>query len=186
MRASDADREQAVRTITEAMNEGRLSPFEMDDRVRQVYAAVTVHDLEQLTSDVPKAAAELAPAPSRTVAAPRPRSSVGTLFGFRRGGRWTVPERHTAWTVFGGGRLDLSEAEFDARETTITVVCVLGGLHIVVPANATVLTNTRSFIGAKGDSASGAGDPDGPVIRIVGINVFGGVSIERAAPIRDS
>ncbi|MEU7634313.1 DUF1707 domain-containing protein [Nocardia sp. NPDC049220] len=41
VRASDADRETIVDQLRHAMNEGRLSLGEFDDRVQQVHAAKT-------------------------------------------------------------------------------------------------------------------------------------------------
>ncbi|MEU7769248.1 DUF1707 domain-containing protein [Nocardia sp. NPDC049190] len=53
VRASDADREKMVDQLRHAMNEGRLSLDEFDDRVRQVYAAKTYGELTPLLSDLP-------------------------------------------------------------------------------------------------------------------------------------
>lgn len=53
VRASDADREKVVDQLRLAMNEGRLSLHEFDERLQQVYAAKTYGELTPLLSDLP-------------------------------------------------------------------------------------------------------------------------------------
>jgi uncharacterized RDD family membrane protein YckC len=53
VRASDADREQAVIELTEHHVEGRLSPEEFSERTRLAYGARTSGELTQLLSDLP-------------------------------------------------------------------------------------------------------------------------------------
>ncbi|WP_063049258.1 DUF1707 domain-containing protein [Nocardia arthritidis] len=53
VRASDADREKIVDRLRQAMNEGRLSLPEFDERLQQVYAAKTYGELTPLLSDLP-------------------------------------------------------------------------------------------------------------------------------------
>lgn len=55
MRVADADREQAATRVREALEEGRLTLEELDQRLQQVYAAQTFGDLDQLLSDLPTA-----------------------------------------------------------------------------------------------------------------------------------
>jgi hypothetical protein len=60
MRAADHDRQQIVDRLKAALDEGRLSLAEYDDRVRLVYEARTYADLHGLTTDLPRSTAELA------------------------------------------------------------------------------------------------------------------------------
>lgn len=53
MRASDADREQIVARLKTAMDEGRLTLHEFDERLQQVYAARTYGELAPVLSDLP-------------------------------------------------------------------------------------------------------------------------------------
>lgn len=53
MRASDADREQAVVELTEHHVEGRLSSEEFSERTRLAYGARTSGELTELLSDLP-------------------------------------------------------------------------------------------------------------------------------------
>jgi hypothetical protein len=53
MRASDADRHKIADRLKAALDEGRLSLHEYDDRVRETWAAQTYADLHGLVSDLP-------------------------------------------------------------------------------------------------------------------------------------
>src|SRR4051812_32972761 len=66
LRASDAERERVVTFLREHALLGRLDDDELEDRIGQAYAAVTVGDLERLISDLPRPNAP----------APRPRAQV--------------------------------------------------------------------------------------------------------------
>lgn len=53
LRASDGDREKIVEQLRLAMNEGRLSLHEFDDRLQKVYAARTYGELQPVLADLP-------------------------------------------------------------------------------------------------------------------------------------
>jgi DUF1707 SHOCT-like domain len=55
MRAADADRHQVAELLKAALDEGRLSLAEYDDRVRDAYAARTYAELVVLVNDLPRA-----------------------------------------------------------------------------------------------------------------------------------
>jgi hypothetical protein len=53
LRASDSDREAVVERLRQALNEGRLSLFEWDERIALAYRASTYAELERLSADLP-------------------------------------------------------------------------------------------------------------------------------------
>ncbi|RJO69949.1 DUF1707 domain-containing protein [Nocardia panacis] len=53
LRASDGDREKIVEQLRLAMNEGRLTVHEFDDRLQKVYAARTYGELSPVLADLP-------------------------------------------------------------------------------------------------------------------------------------
>ena len=55
MRAADTDRHQVAEQLKAALDEGRLSRAEYDDRVREAYAARTYAELLVLIDDLPRA-----------------------------------------------------------------------------------------------------------------------------------
>jgi hypothetical protein len=54
MRAADSDRHQMAEQLKAALDEGRLSLAEYDDRVREAYAARTYAELLILVADLPQ------------------------------------------------------------------------------------------------------------------------------------
>ena len=54
LRAADADRHQIAEQLKAALDEGRLSLAEYDERVRDAYGAQTYADLLVLVADLPK------------------------------------------------------------------------------------------------------------------------------------
>jgi len=57
MRAADNDRERIATRLRQALDEGRLTLDEVDDRLREVYAAKTFGDLDRIIADLPLPAA---------------------------------------------------------------------------------------------------------------------------------
>jgi len=55
LRAADVDRQFVADRLKAALDEGRLSLHEYDDRLRETYAARTYGDLDKLLSDLPRA-----------------------------------------------------------------------------------------------------------------------------------
>ncbi|RCW47160.1 uncharacterized protein DUF1707 [Halopolyspora algeriensis] len=56
IRASDADREAVAERLRVALNEGRITIAEYDDRLRATYASATRAELSPLTADLPEPA----------------------------------------------------------------------------------------------------------------------------------
>ena len=54
MRAGDGDRNQVVELLRDALDDGRLSLKEYDERVATAYHAVTYADLNELLADLPR------------------------------------------------------------------------------------------------------------------------------------
>lgn len=71
LRAADADRHQIAEQLKSALDEGRLSLHEYDDRVRDAYAARTYADLLVLVADLPSPGMSAAEVNSRRAAEAR-------------------------------------------------------------------------------------------------------------------
>lgn len=86
LRAADVDREFVAERLREALNEGRLTLNEYDDRLQETYAARTYGDLKNLLSDLPTVApsarSQLTPTstslPSMTPPIPPPPRGLAT------------------------------------------------------------------------------------------------------------
>ena len=58
LRAADVDREFVAERLRDALNEGRLTLSEYDDRLRETYAARTYGELKALMTDLPPVTAK--------------------------------------------------------------------------------------------------------------------------------
>jgi hypothetical protein len=91
LRAADADRAAVATQLGEQMSAGRLTVAEYDERLARAYAARTYGELEALTADLPRPAAQ-PPAP-----APAGHGAHGTVHGATAGGWSGGPSREAAW-----------------------------------------------------------------------------------------
>jgi hypothetical protein len=108
LRASHADREQAIEVLKDAFAQGRLTGDELDSRVGQAFASRTCAELAALTADIPAgpAGAELPPKPARE--------------------RNRAPRSHTGRDVAIGLVVGLSLAAAIVFSGLLTVVALLG------------------------------------------------------------
>jgi hypothetical protein len=81
----------------------------------------------------------------------------------------------------GGIRLDLTSARFAQAETTINAYALMGGIEVIVPEDVTVQVTGIGFMGAFEDSThkGAATIPGGPVVKITGLAMMGGVEVKR-------
>jgi hypothetical protein len=152
LRASDADRERVVAMLSEAAADGRLTLGEHSERTELAYAARTLGDLAELTTDL----AVPADQPIRLDS----RRSVNGFFGRElRDGRWVVPERLTASAIFAEVTLDLREAVLQSSRVQVLATCIGGTLRLIVPEDVAVEVISGSLVGRKG--GAGAAGPGG-------------------------
>ncbi|TXR95701.1 DUF1707 and DUF2154 domain-containing protein [Streptomyces sp. col6] len=192
MRASDAERERVAEILREAVAEGRLEMEEFDQRLDSAYKARTHGELEPLVRDLPAAGSPSAsPAvQGRSGSAARwserigkPATSGGAFAfwgGFRRRGNWTVGRVFTAFAMWGGGEIDLREADFEDRETVIRCITIMGGIQVTVPPDLNVEVRGIGIMGGFGENArdESVPAPDAPRVRITGFALMGGVGVE--------
>ncbi|MET9465008.1 DUF1707 domain-containing protein [Streptomyces sp. NPDC006544] len=211
LRASDADRERVVERLRDAVAEGRLDMDEFEERLEATYKSRTYAELEPLTRDLPAlgATAPVAAAPVGPVgltkdvpagsdsawpdrigggsavggAAGGPAMAVAVMSGFQRKGNWTVPSRFHAVAFWGGGEIDLREANFERREVVINCVAVMGGIEITVPPGVEVDVRGIGVMGAFDQRDSpGPVEPGAPRVVVTGFAFWGGVEIKVKPP----
>lgn len=203
MRASDADREKVASILRDAYVEGRLTAVEHEERLAEVYRAMTYGELILVMRDLPvppgtlavPTANSLQVAPPGTPPVPATRTDAGIVVnsalagmgdtslvaifgGFERKGGWTVPEELSALCIFGGGELDFTDAVLTGQETVITAVCLFGGLEITVPEGMAVRSEVVGIFGGT-EVPSDSGVPGAPVLVVKGAAIFGGIEIHR-------
>ena len=194
MRASDADRDAVAHRLREALAEGRLDPDEHGERLDAVYRAKTLGELAPLTHDLPDTGSATSPPPT-DFRSPRPiygagrlsdtpatsHSALALMGGADRSGNWVVPGTFVTAAVMGGIELDLREARFTQRETTIWIATVMGGVGIIVPEDIQVRVHGLPIMGGfgiEGDTTPSVVEPDAPIVHIRGLAVMGGVGVE--------
>lgn len=169
LRASDADRDAAVERLAAAAGDGRLSLEEYSGRTDRALAARTRGDLEGLTRD-------LAPTAQSAPAAGTAR--LLAVFGNEtRKGRWRVPERLAARSVFGDCHVELQDASVTAPVTSIAAQAIFGAVTIVVPEGVEVRLSGWAVFGTKESRVRGEPAPGAPVIEVHASVLFGAVNV---------
>jgi hypothetical protein len=191
LRASDADRERVAEILRDALAEGRLDMAEFEERLDAAYRARTYGELAPITRDLPAGAA---PAVSMTKEPAGAGSwaeritggggsstwAVAIMSGFQRKGRWTMPRRFNCFAFWGGGEIDLREADFADREVVVNCVAIMGGMNVIVPPGVEVVVRGIGVMGGFDHSEAGvAGEPGAPRVIVTGFAFWGGVGVER-------
>lgn len=173
LRASDAEREQAVRALREHCVAGRLTLEEFSERMEAAYAATTLEELEGLHEGLPQPA----PAPGQ-----RPKRLTLAIFGgFERRGRWLLRRRTNAVSLFGDVDLDLREAQVDGSVVTVLVAAVFGNVDVYVPEGVELDVGGVVVFGHRrewGRDAPGRG----PLVRVRAFSLFGTIDVWRVPP----
>ncbi|MEU9570459.1 DUF1707 domain-containing protein [Streptomyces massasporeus] len=193
LRASDADREQVAGILRDALAEGRLDMEEFEERLDATYKARTYGELAPITQDLP-AAGVTVPAVSLTKdpAAGADWSgritggegtstwAVAVMSGFQRKGHWTMPRRFTCFAFWGGGEIDLREANFADREVEINAIAIMGGVDVIVPPGVEVVVRGIGIMGGFDQREEGVpGEPGAPRVIVTGFALWGGVGVQR-------
>ncbi|RPF33824.1 DUF1707 domain-containing protein [Streptomyces sp. TLI_185] len=194
LRASDADRERVAEVLRDALAEGRLDMEEFEERLEATYKARTYGELTPITRDLPVAGVT-PPPPVSLVKEPVQSGSwagrivggegssswaVAVMSGFQRKGRWTVPKVFNCFAFWGGGEIDLREANFADHEVEINCVAIMGGMNIIVPPGVEVVVRGIGIMGGFDHSEEGVpGEPGAPRVIVNGFAFWGGVGIER-------
>jgi Domain of unknown function (DUF1707) len=172
VRCSDQEREATVSLLCEACAEGRLTLEELGDRVDRAYTATVRPELDGLVADLPGPSA-VVPAPSPVPAAAT-RWWVSPIGGYRRRGHFRLPGHQVVVTLLGGTAIDLRGAELSGPTATITVVSVLGGADVVVPAGIPVDVSGFSVLGGRDVRLGGRCAPGAPTVHLRLFSVLGG------------
>ncbi|WP_326838187.1 DUF1707 domain-containing protein [Amycolatopsis rhabdoformis] len=202
MRASDADREQVAQVLHQALSEGRITINELEERLSTVYAAKTVGELKPVTRDLPIGATPgpstaLQPATSRALGFPDARIgghpgsnvSIGVLSGAIRKGSWVLPPQHTSIAFWGGTQIDLRNARFADKQSTITAVAIMGGIEITVPDDIHVDVTGLGLMGGfilEDKSGAPPAPPTAPTLTVNGLAFWGGVVVYRKKAKKDN
>jgi hypothetical protein len=176
LRASDADRERAIKALRDHLAEGRLTLEEFTDRMSAAALARTTGELEELVRDLP--------APEEPVRPGSRRSLTKVLFSMfgstEREGRIRVGSRLVALTAFGNIDLDLRHATLEAEVVTIVAVGMFGAVDVYVPEGVEVDLHGFALFGHKGARGNDPPPTPGtPLVRVYALSVFAGIDVWR-------
>ncbi|MFI8999852.1 DUF1707 domain-containing protein [Streptomyces sp. NPDC053541] len=179
LRASDADRDRIADILRDALAEGRLDAEEHAERIDAVYRAKTVGELEPIVRDLPvsRTARDHVPAADYGSEGPEgPADNLVAVFSAStRKGRWRVGRRTNAFSLFGSIEIDLTEAIFAQRLTTINATSIFGSVEVRVPENVTLRGSGTGVFGNFEVVTLEGADPQAPVVVVNGWAVFGNV-----------
>jgi hypothetical protein len=172
LRASDADRERVITLLNEAAGDGRLTLSEHSERAERAYAARTLGELAELTTDLAGASAQ----PIRLDG----RKPIAGIFGReRRDGRWVVPDRLAVTVIFGEVVLDLREAVLQSQRITVLATVVGGTLQLIVPEGVAVEVTGSAALSRDSRNGTPAPLPETPVIEVRAFSLAGRVKVVR-------
>ena len=176
VRASDAERERVAASLREHCAAGRLTLEELSARLDEAYRARTGGELEAALRELP---VEATIRPRRS---PK-RFSIAIFGGVERKGRWRVPRRSFALSLFGGADLDLRHAEIDSDVVTIFVVDVFGATDLYVPEGVEVDVGSFALFGGVDEHGRDAPPRLGsPLVRVRVLALFGAADVWRVPP----
>ena len=176
-RIGNAERDETERHLRWALAEDILSIGEFDDRLGQLIRAKTQQDLAAIVADLPEAQP---PAPSRTPL--RPCSRIVAVMGSEdKRGRWRPGRPLRLLAIMGGVKIDLRDAESDDGVYDIDALAVMGGVDIVVPDDAEVDLDGFAVMGGRENKVRAPETAGGPLIRVNGYAVMGGVVVRPAS-----
>lgn len=176
VRASDSERDDVVKALSEHAAAGRLTLDELEERIEQALAARTRRELAALSDDLPAIANQVQPSRRKAT-----RWVLSFMGGASKRGRWRVDRRVNTVTIMGGNDIDLRHAEIDGRQDiTIVAVSIMGGTNIYVPDSVDVELGGFALMGANDEKGSTrAPRPGAPRIRVLAYALMGGTDLWR-------
>jgi hypothetical protein len=172
IRASDAERHQAIMRLHDACGEGRLSLDEFSERAKAVYSSRTRGDLVPIVADLPRTSMAVTRPPNAK------RVTFALMSDIKRKGRWRIDGETTAISIMASCTLDLRNALIHGDEVVITAHVVMGAVKIIVPRGIRVELEGFAVMGSR-DSKVDDYDalPGAPTVRVRGLTVMGSVEI---------
>jgi hypothetical protein len=171
-RASDDDRERAVRALREHLVEGRLTLEEFSQRVEAALRAGSSAELA--------VTAEALPVVRASGGRRRPSRITAALFAHViRRGRLRLPRHAAVVSGFADVDLDLRGAEITSDRPAITTFVVFGNVDVYVPEGIEVDVAGLTVFGHRREWGRDPSQPDAPVLRVRVLALFGTVDVWR-------
>lgn len=180
-------RELTIARLCEHFARDHLEANELEELIDRAHQAQTLAALDNLLEGLP----ELSPAPAagtlvaRSSPVDQHQVVVAIMGGAERKGVWSPSANLYVVAFMGGSLLDFREAQLGPGVTNVMVLAMMGGVEIVVPPGLRVESNGMGIMGGFEHAGQHAADPgNGPVLRISGVAIMGGVEIKERQPKR--
>ena len=155
-----ATRQRVIERLTRHFANDELTEYQLDSRLKEVYAARTAAELDAIVADLPSQA--LARTDTKIKA---------TLSGQERKISGLVPHELSLKARMGYVELDLRDATFAPGVTTIDVRSFMGYVEIRLPEGVRVESHGRALFGYF--AVKGYDEDSECTVRITGRAVFG-------------
>ena len=137
LRISDADREQVLQHLQEAMAQGMITADELAERSTLALNAKTRGEIAPLTADLPNAHVAFSGAPVPAPVAANDVMDLGATFGsVTRKGYWVVPRKLRVRSRLGSTELDFTEAQIDHPTVDVEIDVKGGSVEMRLPEGA--------------------------------------------------
>jgi hypothetical protein len=183
-------RERTIAILSDLFAKDEIELDDFERRVSLVHRAASVADVQKVVEDVavPTQAMVVAPQPKTAIVPAsevRPTQTLAAILGgvVRRGG-WSTPHHLRVIAFMGGAELDFRDARMAPGVSELTVFAFMGGVHIIVPPGLSIELNGTGIMGGFDhmDRQPPAPDADQPILRVHGVAIMGGVSVETRLP----
>jgi hypothetical protein len=187
----ETSREQTIEALCRYFAHDVLTVAEFEHRVDLAHRARDIGELSALLRDLPELTSPPStpdpveqPGPVAALDRPDRGFVVAIMGGATRKGRWIPAERTLAYTIWGGIELDFREAALPPGITELVVCAVMGGIDIIVPPGLAVDSDGVAILGGfdQVGAASSRTSRDAPVLRIRGLSLLGGVTVQVRLP----
>jgi Domain of unknown function (DUF1707) len=177
-RAADTDRDAVAERLRVAAGEGRIDPWELEERLGQAYRAKTYGELAALLADLPSAP----PFMSFPGIGTEPETLVlrTTTPNIKQAGYWVVPRRITAESTTGWITIDFTQASCAYPDVTVEVITQTGWIQLILPEGwAARVGPLSTYTGHISNKAAETADPGAPTVTVTGHPLFGYIKIRQ-------
>jgi Domain of unknown function (DUF1707) len=177
-RAADADRDAVAERLRIAAGEGRIEPWELEERLGQAYRAKTYGELATLLADLPSPPPFI-PFPG---AGAEPETLVlrTTTVNIKQAGHWVVPRRITAESTTGWITIDFTQAYCAYPQVIVEVITRTGWIQLILPEGwAARVGPLSTYTGHVSNKAAATADPGAPTVTVTGHPLFGYIKIRQ-------
>ena len=174
-------REAAIARLIEHFARDHIEADDLERLIDGAHHATTPAEIEALFQGLPALTQPTQAAPNIVPRGPRAEQQaiIAVMGGAERRGVWAPARKVYVTAIMGGAVLDFRDAELPNDVTEVFVLALMGGVEIIVPPGIAVDSSGMGIMGGFDHGGRGRFpvDATGPVLRISGLALMGGVEI---------